>query len=146
MFSLPKIFKKSQILGHKVRLYIELIDSKRKTSIRASRFEFRALFDFAESFDFWQQKGEKVTESGRVHPKSRTHFKAYKCRNSNQLQLGVPMRSQAIYFQFCTRFLKKIGGHFPSFCHLTIFFVKIFWRRKNKNKLSKIAWERISNT
>ena len=49
--------------------------------------------------DFWKQKGEKVTESGRVHPKSRTHLKAYKCRNSNQLQLGVPMRSEATYWQ-----------------------------------------------
>ena len=88
--------------------------------------------------DFWQQKGEKVTESGRVHPKSRTHFKAYTRRNSNQLQLGVPICSQAINFQFCTRFWKKIGGHFPSFCHLTSFFVKLFWRWKTKTNFQKL--------
>ena len=59
VFSLPKFFKKPKILGQKVSLYTGLIDEKRKTSIRGSKFELRALFDFAESRRLLKTKRRK---------------------------------------------------------------------------------------
>ena len=59
VFSLTKISKKTKNLSPQVSLYTGLNDEKRKTSIRGSKFELRALFDFAESRRLLKTKRRK---------------------------------------------------------------------------------------
>ena len=99
---------------------------KEKSQSVAVILNFARFLTALSTFDFCTQKLEKVTESYGVLSKSRTQFKGNAHSNSNQLNFGVPMRSQAIYSQFCTRFLVKIVGHFFCFCHLTNFSVQNF--------------------
>ena len=75
-----------------------------------------------------------MIESYGVLSKSWTQFKGNAHSNSNQLNFGVPIRSQAIFFQFCTRFLGKIVGHFfLDFCFHE-FSDKVFDELQNQNK------------
>ena len=148
-FPLSKIFKYIWLWVKKLSYILELMPQKEKSQSVVVILNFARFLTALSTFDFCTQKLEKVTESYGVLSKSRTQFKGNAHSNSNQLNFRVPMRSQTIYFHFCTRFLGNFVRHFLVFVIWRDFSWKFFdteKRKQNFQKLLGMPWEHISST